>query len=219
MSEDIPENERLSDAVVAARATATTWALYTLARHQDVQATLRTELLAMGTENPSLDAQNALPYLDKVMRETGRVIPFGTPYTLGVKHEDIAVTKSQSVWIPIAALNRDPRVWGATSLNSNNCIGWRFSLAEMKSLLCTLVRTFEFKLAVPAEEWPEARSTSAQSKRNALAPNATLGPSIHIVLKPGGTEQTHQLLTLSRHYYSLLLLVVLATSALASVSQ
>ncbi|KAJ7144224.1 cytochrome P450 [Mycena epipterygia] len=211
MSEDIPESQRLSDAVVVAQlptffvaghettSTATTWALYALARYPDVQATLRTELLSMGTENPSLDALNALPYLDKVVREVMRVhapvvftsrtamqddiIPFGTPYTdtLGVEHESIAVTKGQSVWIPIAALNRDPRIWGADAAEfkpdrwdtipdaagaipgiwshlftflggPHNCIGWRFSLAEMKSLLYTLVRAFEFKLAVPAEE-------------------------------------------------------------------
>lgn len=66
----------------------------------------------MGTENPSLDALNALPYLDKVVREVMRVhapvvftnrmatqddiIPFGTPYTdtLGVKHESIACVVS-----------------------------------------------------------------------------------------------------------------------------
>ncbi|KAJ7144242.1 cytochrome P450 [Mycena epipterygia] len=211
MSEDIPESQRLSDADVVAQlptffaaghettSTATTWALYALARYPDVQAKLRTELLTIGTENPSLDALNSLPYLDKVVREVMRVhapvvftrrmamqddiIPFGTPYTdtLGVKHESIAVTKGQAVWIPIAALNRDPRIWGADADEfepdrwdtipdaagaipgiwshlftffggPHNCIGWRFSLAEMKSLLYTLVRTFEFKLAVPAEE-------------------------------------------------------------------
>ncbi|KAJ7022935.1 hypothetical protein C8F04DRAFT_346867 [Mycena alexandri] len=33
----------------------------------------------------------------------------------------------------------------------HNCIGWRGSLAEMKSLLSILIRTFEFELAVPPE--------------------------------------------------------------------
>jgi len=32
------------------------------------------------------------------------------------------------------------------------CIGYRFSLVEMKALIFTLVRTFEFEPAVPADE-------------------------------------------------------------------
>lgn len=61
----------------------------------------------MGTESPSLDALNALPYLDKVVREVMRVhspvvftnrmamrddvIPLGTPYIdkRGVQHHSI----------------------------------------------------------------------------------------------------------------------------------
>jgi cytochrome P450 len=31
----------------------------------------------------------------------------------------------------------------------HNCIGYRFSLAEMKALLFVLLRAFEFELAVP----------------------------------------------------------------------
>jgi cytochrome P450 len=72
-----------------------------------VQATLRAELLTMGTDSPALDALNSLPYLDKVVREVMRVhapvvftnrmavrddvLPLGTPYTdtRGVRHESI----------------------------------------------------------------------------------------------------------------------------------
>ncbi|EEB97083.1 hypothetical protein MPER_03670, partial [Moniliophthora perniciosa FA553] len=32
------------------------------------------------------------------------------------------------------------------------CIGWRFSLVEMKALLFILIRSFEFELAVPRED-------------------------------------------------------------------
>ncbi|KAI4293824.1 cytochrome P450 [Schizophyllum commune Loenen D] len=35
---------------------------------------------------------------------------------------------------------------------SHACIGWRFSVAEMKAILFTLVRTFEFRLAVKPED-------------------------------------------------------------------
>ncbi|KAJ7816628.1 cytochrome P450 [Mycena olivaceomarginata] len=198
-------NQRLSDDVVVSRAqfpfnhpTATTWALYALAVHPDVQTTLRAELQTMGTDSPSLDALNSLPYLDKVVREVMRVhspvaftnrmamrddvIPLGTPYTdtQGKQHDSIVMSKGQMIYVPVAAVNRDPRIWGPDAAEfkpdrwdavpeaanaipgvwshlfsflggPHNCIGWRFSLAEMKSLLYTLIRTFEFELAVPPE--------------------------------------------------------------------
>lgn len=34
----------------------------------------------------------------------------------------------------------------------HNCIGYRFSLAEMKALLFVLLRAFEFELAVPVAD-------------------------------------------------------------------
>lgn len=53
---------------------ATTWALFALVQHPDVQHKLREELLyTLSTENPSMDELNSLPYLDKVVRETLRV--------------------------------------------------------------------------------------------------------------------------------------------------
>ncbi|KAJ2927086.1 hypothetical protein H1R20_g10025, partial [Candolleomyces eurysporus] len=48
-----------------------------------------------------------------------------------------------------------PGVWGnmLTFLGGPRaCIGYRFSLVEMKALLFTLVRAFEFELGVPAED-------------------------------------------------------------------
>ncbi|KAF8202623.1 cytochrome P450 [Mycena galopus ATCC 62051] len=210
MSENVSESQRLSDDVIVAQlptffvaghettSTATTWALYALAVHPEVQATLRAELQTMGTDNPSLDTLNGLPYFDKVVREVMRVhspvvftnrmavrddvLPLGTPYTdtNGKQHESIMISKGQMIYVPVAALNRDPRIWGADAAEfkpdrwdavpegasaipgvwshlfsflggPHNCIGWRFSLAEMKCLLYTLIRAFEFELAVPRE--------------------------------------------------------------------
>ncbi|KAJ7731394.1 cytochrome P450 [Mycena metata] len=210
MSQEIPESQRLSDAVVVARTflypflqhttpAATTWALYALALHPEVQTTLRAELLSMGTDAPSVDALNGLPYLEKVVREVMRVhspvlftnrmatqddiLPLGTPYTdtRGVQQDSIFMAKGQMIWVPIASLNRDPRIWGPDAAEfkpdrwdavpeaanaipgvwahlfsflggPHNCIGWRFSLAEMKSLLYILIRAFEFELAVSPDK-------------------------------------------------------------------
>lgn len=53
--------------------TATTWCLYALSRDLAVQSKLRDELLSLGTDSPTMDELNALPYLDGVVRETLRV--------------------------------------------------------------------------------------------------------------------------------------------------
>ena len=53
--------------------TATTWALFALTQNREAQDKLRNELLSVGTDNPTMDELNALPYLDAVVRETLRV--------------------------------------------------------------------------------------------------------------------------------------------------
>ena len=53
--------------------TATTWALYALTQQPDVQTKLREELFTIGTDNPTMDELNSLPYLDAVVRETLRI--------------------------------------------------------------------------------------------------------------------------------------------------
>jgi cytochrome P450 len=55
--------------------TATTWALFALTQSPEVQDKLRKELLAVGTDNPTMDELNALSYLDAVVRESLRVHP------------------------------------------------------------------------------------------------------------------------------------------------
>ena len=53
--------------------TATSWALFALTQNPDAQRKLREELLRAGTDNPTMDELNALPYLDAVIREVLRV--------------------------------------------------------------------------------------------------------------------------------------------------
>ncbi|KAK6984822.1 cytochrome P450 [Favolaschia claudopus] len=99
----------------------------------------------------------------------------------GVVQDTIHIRKGQSVIMPILAVNRDPEIWGPDALEfiperwqrtpaistsvpgvwsqmltfiggPRACIGFRFSIIELKALLFTLVRSCEFELAVPAEE-------------------------------------------------------------------
>ncbi|KAJ7036954.1 cytochrome P450 [Mycena alexandri] len=99
----------------------------------------------------------------------------------GTVHETLRITKGQAIMIPIAAINRDKETWGSNADEfiperwesdpristgipgiwgemltfiggPRACIGYRFSIIEMKALLFTLVRAFEFELAVPATD-------------------------------------------------------------------
>ncbi|KAJ7640602.1 cytochrome P450 [Mycena rosella] len=109
------------------------------------------------------------------------IVPLANPFTdaQGTVHESIRVPKGTQVFIPISTMNRDPEIWGPDSndfvperwespISSSvpgiwgnmmtffggprSCIGYRFSLAEMKALLFTLIRDLEFELAVPISD-------------------------------------------------------------------
>ncbi|KAG9094931.1 hypothetical protein FS749_011509 [Ceratobasidium sp. UAMH 11750] len=115
--------------------TSTTWALYALSRHPQVQHKLRQELLDSGLgDEPSMADLDKLPYLDKVVRECLRVHP-AVPSTVreaahevhiplsrpikdrnGVDRSSITVQKGDAVFIPILAMNRAKEVWGEDSM-------------------------------------------------------------------------------------------------------
>lgn len=99
----------------------------------------------------------------------------------GSKRSEIRMAKGNPILIPILALNRLESIWGSDAHEFNPdrwnslsliiksmpglyanmltflagtraCIGYRFALVEFKAILSTLLRAFEFQLAVPAEE-------------------------------------------------------------------
>ncbi|KAJ7667216.1 cytochrome P450 [Mycena rosella] len=208
MSSEIPEHQKLSDADVIAQiptffvaghettSTGTACALYALSMNRSVQTKLREELLGLPSDNPTMDALNSLPYLEKVVRETMRVhspvgftirmamdddvIPLSKQYVdrRGKVYDSITVRRGTVIRIPIAAVHSDKEIWGDDAAEfrpdrwdhipeaanaipgvwgnlltflagPHNCIGFRFSIAEMKSLLFALIRAFEFEMAVP----------------------------------------------------------------------
>ncbi|KAJ6622026.1 cytochrome P450 [Mycena sp. CBHHK59/15] len=145
-SKEIPASQRLSDEDVLAQvptflvaghettSTAVTSALFALTQNTAAQTRLRAELLRVGTENPTMDELNALPYLDCVVRETLRVhapvtatgrialqddvVALATPFTdtNGAVHETIRIRKGDAIFIPILTLNRDKAIWGPDAL-------------------------------------------------------------------------------------------------------
>ncbi|KZV96656.1 cytochrome P450 [Exidia glandulosa HHB12029] len=143
LAADVEPHQRLSDEevmdqlptfLVAGHETtsnSTTWAMYDLATHPEAQARLREEVQQIGTDTPTLDMLNALPFLDNVVRETLRlhnvvafvsreaveddIIPLGTPIVdrNGQTQTHIRVQKGDQVTIPIWLINRNKAIWGA----------------------------------------------------------------------------------------------------------
>ncbi|KAH9937781.1 cytochrome P450 [Epithele typhae] len=99
----------------------------------------------------------------------------------GVAHDSFQITEGDGVIIPILAINRSEALWGPDAKQfkperwekvpeavaavpgvwahlmsfiggPRACIGYRFSIVEMKALLFVLLRAFEFELAVPAAD-------------------------------------------------------------------
>ncbi|CAL1709423.1 unnamed protein product [Somion occarium] len=94
---------------------------------------------------------------------------------------EVHIQKDDVIMIPILAINRSKKIWGEDSFEfrperwesppegaaeipgvwghlltflggPRACIGYRFSLVEMKAILFALVRAFEFELAVKPED-------------------------------------------------------------------
>ncbi|KAF8147753.1 cytochrome P450 [Mycena galopus ATCC 62051] len=138
------------------------------------------------------------------------VVPLATPFKdiNGTVHDTLRINKGQTIMIPILALNRDKATWGPDAMEfiperwegtvSNSipgvwghmlsflggpraCIGYRFSLVEMKALLFTLVRAFEFELAVPVTD---IEKKTAVVQRPLLKSDPKAGNQMPLIIKP-----------------------------------
>ncbi|CAE6422736.1 unnamed protein product [Rhizoctonia solani] len=116
----------------------TSWALYALTQHPEVQTKLRNELQGAGLgDQPSMDELDSLSYLHDFVREVLRVyavvplsgrevaqdtvIPVGESFTdsRGVVQSGIRVQKGDSVAIPILSVNRSKDIWGEDAMDFN----------------------------------------------------------------------------------------------------
>ncbi|KAJ6533383.1 cytochrome P450 [Mycena vulgaris] len=238
-SKEIPADQRLSDADVLAQvptflvaghettSTAMAWALFALTQNTAAQTRLRTELLSLDKDYPTMDDLNNLPYLDCVVREVLRlhapvqmfartamsddVLPFGVPFVdgNGTVHDSLRIPAGTAIMMSIGELNRDPRVWGPDAKEfiperwespitntipgvwghmltflggTRSCIGYRFSLVEMKALLFALVRDLEFELAVPGTDVGRKSGNVTQLPMLRSEPKA--GPQLPLRVRP-----------------------------------
>ena len=55
--------------LIAGHSTAMSWTLFGLCQNLEAQRKLREELLALATDNPTMDELRSLPYLDMAVRE------------------------------------------------------------------------------------------------------------------------------------------------------
>ncbi|KZT05226.1 cytochrome P450 [Laetiporus sulphureus 93-53] len=128
----------------------------------------------------------------------------------GELHDSIRVTKDTPIFIPILAINRSKALWGEDAFEfkperwasipeavqnipgvwgnmmsflggPRSCIGYRFSLVEMKALIFTLVRAFEFELAVPASD---IIKKSAVVQRPLVRSEKEKGAQMPLLIKP-----------------------------------
>jgi len=127
----------------------------------------------------------------------------------GVLQSTIRVSKGDLVTIPIRLLNRSTELWGENAnefrperwedvpeavnglpsvyghlltfiAGAHACIGYRFSVVEMKALLFTLLRGFEFELALPAEDIVR---TSTVVGRPGIASNPAAGAQLPLLIR------------------------------------
>lgn len=117
--------------------TALSWILYVLSQNPESQERLRTEIMEVQDERPSVETLNSLPYLDGVIREVLRlyppapstlrqaaesaVIPLSTPVTGrdGRTIESVVIPKGTVLFIPILSVNISTAIWGSDAEQYN----------------------------------------------------------------------------------------------------
>ncbi|KAH9169230.1 cytochrome P450 [Lactarius sanguifluus] len=132
----------------------------------------------------------------------------------GIMQSSIRLSKGDTITIPIRLLNRSMEIWGEDAnefrperwdsvpeaahalpsvyghlltfiAGAHACIGYRFSVVEIKAILFTLVLAFEFELALPAEDI--VRRTSIVG-RPVVASNPAAGPQLPLLIRPANLD-------------------------------
>ncbi|KAF8270046.1 cytochrome P450 [Lactarius quietus] len=132
----------------------------------------------------------------------------------GVKRNEIRLQKGDLIFIYISAIHRLKSFWGEDAdefrperweaipeavkslpgvfsnlltflAGAHACIGYRFSIIEMKALLFSFVRAFDFELAIPPSE---ITGRSMIVTRPFLASNPDKGPQLPLIIRPAKSD-------------------------------
>ncbi|MYE25299.1 MAG: cytochrome P450 [Gammaproteobacteria bacterium] len=152
--------------------------MYSLARHPEWQARLRTEIAARNlSDAPTLEALSDMPVAEAVFRETlrlyapiqflprrsvrsfdwcGHRIPANSHILLPpqVCHRDESLFEDPNSFRPDRFLTGsarqqvDPFAWVPFGRGSHMCMGTHFALLEIKALFVPLLRRFDLELAM-----------------------------------------------------------------------
>ncbi|KAJ7863192.1 cytochrome P450 [Mycena leptocephala] len=135
------------------------------------------------------------PYVDKQGRE----------------YHGLPVQKGQRVHIPVSSINTDKGLWGEDAMEfkperwenipeavktipgvwgniltfwagPHGCIGYRFSLAEQKAMIFTLIRSFVLELATPVEDI--GRTSALALTRPFIISEKEKGTQLPLIVKP-----------------------------------
>nr|BED42949.1 cytochrome P450 monooxygenase [Trametes versicolor] len=128
----------------------------------------------------------------------------------GKLHSEIRIAKGNKIIVPIMAMHRSRELWGEDAMEfkperwqqppeaisaipgvwghlltfiggPRACIGYRFSIIELKAILFTLVRAFEFEFAVPVDD---IIIKTAPLGRPSLLSEPEKGYQLPLILKP-----------------------------------
>ncbi|KAJ7025794.1 cytochrome P450 [Mycena alexandri] len=128
----------------------------------------------------------------------------------GKSHDSLPIPKGQMMHVPILAINTDKEIWGEDAhefrperwekiperasavpgvwanlmtffAGPHNCIGFRFSIMELKALLFTLIRAFEFEPGVPKAQIGPMMAGILQ--RPCVIGDATQASGLPLILK------------------------------------
>jgi cytochrome P450 len=152
---------------------ALTWTLFLLSQHPQVAANLVDELQGvLGGNAPTLEQLGQLPYLDKVVKESLRIIP-PVPLNHRIIHTDTeiaghAIPTGAELFVSIYHTHHDPELytepnrfhperWATInpdafqfnpfSAGPRMCIGAPFALQEMKLILSIILQQFRAEFA------------------------------------------------------------------------
>ncbi|KAM9329506.1 uncharacterized protein PAF06_003303 [Gastrophryne carolinensis] len=148
---------------------------YHLATHPDVQTKLQEEIdtYLPNKATPTYDILNQMDYLDMVINETLRLYPSSLRLERVCKKtteiNGVTIPKGVVTVIPVFVLHRDPTYWPDPEefrperfskdnkdtqdpytflpfgIGPRNCIGMRFAMVNMKSVITMLLQNFIFK--------------------------------------------------------------------------